>query len=121
MEGMPKNEAVIKSPEEIAGGVESIESRIEEAKKLREQLDQFNDKDIVGRDELNKVEEIACALGEILQGISADVCVREGLPYHPMDVKDTVEKPFPAVPPEDYPRREHVHFEPTDKTIGFKK
>lgn len=65
---------------------ELIES-IEKARELRAQLEEFNDTDVVGSEDLGRVEEIASTLSRVLRDISAEVCLREGLPYHPMDTK----------------------------------
>lgn len=69
--------------------IESPELResIERARDLRAKLEEFNGTDIVGRDALNEVELIASSLSVELQNISANICLKEGLPYHPTDRK----------------------------------
>lgn len=83
-ESLPKQE-------NVNGELESNELResIERARDLRTQLEEFNGKDVVGSEELARVEAIAHSLSIELQDISAEVCLREGLPYHPMDKKIT--------------------------------
>ncbi|MCB9817871.1 hypothetical protein H6787_00075 [Candidatus Nomurabacteria bacterium] len=74
---------------EVITDIESAELRekIERARELRAELEMFNGKDVVGKEELDKVETIAHALSLELQDISAEMCLKEGLPYHPTDLK----------------------------------
>ena len=74
---------------EVITDFESAELRekIERARELRAELEMFNGTDVVGKEELDKVETIAHALSLELQDISAEMCLKEGLPYHPTDLK----------------------------------
>lgn len=78
MEGAPKQETIKET--------ESIES-VERARELYSQLKGYEDTDIVGRESLEEVEAIASALSAELQNIPPSLCMQEGLPYHPMDIK----------------------------------
>lgn len=84
MEGVPVNKV-----EKIEVAVESSEmsESVEKAREFHDQLQEFHDTDVVGSEALAKVEAIAHLLSIELQGIPAVMCLQEGLPYHPSDVK----------------------------------
>jgi hypothetical protein len=88
MEGVLNTKKPASSPEGLSQS-ESLEMKesVEKAKKLRAQLEEFNNTDVIGADALAEVESIATELSSELENISARICLAEGLPYHPTDKK----------------------------------
>jgi len=87
MEAQPKS---LRSKEELTKGGEtgvevneSLDIGVEKAKEIYSELKKYDGMDIVGREELDKVEGLAQSLTDLLKTIPLEVCLREGLPCLP--------------------------------------
>lgn len=61
----------------------SLQESIDRAHELYDELQTFNEAEVVGSEAREKVEGIALQLSSVLKNIPASVRLKERLPYHP--------------------------------------